>query len=150
VLLRARARLRDPEAHTLFAFLGMATFPVAVALGFLVYWCADPALALERVAVFIALAGVPVLASGVLVHSSPGEPAALAAGSDYPAANAAGSPGAGVSASTRTIATSIALAGMLILLAAVVVAWPEPVALILVCALDFAVLSIVAWRCRLP
>jgi hypothetical protein len=79
VLLRARGGLRDAEAHTLLGFLGMATFPVAVALGFLVYLCDDPALALERVALFIAAAGVPVLATGVLVHSSPilssGEPA---------------------------------------------------------------------------
>jgi hypothetical protein len=69
-------RMRDGEplhsrqAQTLFAFLGMSTFPLAVALGFLVYWCADPAGALQQIAPLVTLAGVPVLATGLQVHAA--------------------------------------------------------------------------------
>jgi hypothetical protein len=126
VLSRARGGVLETHAHTLFVFVGMATFPLAVELGFLVYWCDDPALALERIAALVALAGAPVLATGVLVHSAP------------------------LSGPLRAVGTGIALGGMLVLLAAVVMAWPQPVALVLVCALDFAVLSALAWRNSLP
>src|SRR5262249_37300629 len=74
----------------------------------------------------VALAGVPVMVTGILVHCSP------------------------LSGPLRAVGTSIAVAGMLILLAAVAMAWPQPVALIAVCALDFAVLAAAAWLFRLP
>ncbi len=128
VLTRAQSELQEAQAPALFAFLGMATFPLAVALGFLVYWCEDPKLALERIAAFVALGGVPVLATGVLVFTRP----AIQSGS------------------LRTAATAIALGGMFILLAAVAMAWPQPGALILVCLIDFMVLSTVAWGCHWP
>jgi hypothetical protein len=126
VLFRARGELQASHAHALFAFVGIATFPLLVALGFLIYWCSDPALALERTAALIAVAGVPALATGVLVHSS------------------------GLSGPLRAVGTSIALAGMLVLLAAMAMAWPQPPALIAVCAVNFVVLSVTAWRFRLP
>src|SRR5206468_413422 len=118
VLLRARGGLRDAEAHTLFAFLGMATFPVAVALGFLVYWCDDPALALERVAVFIAVAGVPVLATGVLIHSSSEPEPQPEPVPETTSGAGSGWGSGGLTGPIRTIGTGIALAGMLVLLAA--------------------------------
>jgi hypothetical protein len=126
VLSRARGSLEASQTHALFAFVGIATFPLAVALGFLVYWCSDPTLALERIAALVAMAGVPILATGVLVHAS------------------------SLSGPLRAVGTSIALGGMLILLAAMAMAWPQPIALVAVCAINFAVLSVVAWRFRLP
>jgi hypothetical protein len=156
VLLRARREpgLRDAEAHVLFAFLGMATFPLVVTLGFLVYECNDPTWALERAAVFVALAGVPVLATGVLVYASP-VPLPVPLPDVLPESGTGtgrgtGTEEGGLSAPLRTVGTAIALAGTLILLAAVVMAWPNPVALVVVCTVDFAVLSAVAWRCRWP
>jgi hypothetical protein len=126
VLSRARDALQSGQVHALFAFVGIATFPLLVALGFLVYWCNDPVLALERTAALVAVAGVPVLATGVLVHTS------------------------NLSGPLRAVGTSIALGGMLILLAAVAMAWPLPIALVAVCVVNFVVLSTTAWRFRLP
>jgi hypothetical protein len=126
VLRRSTAGLDERRAHSLFTFVGMGTFALALMLGFLVYWCDDPALALERIAALVALAGVPVVATGLIVHS------------------------ASLPVSLRTAGTGIALTGMAILLAAVATAWPQPLALIIVCAFDFVVLSIVAWRYGLP
>jgi hypothetical protein len=125
VLWRARGELQERQAHALFAFVGIATFPVAITLGFLIYWCDYPALALERIAALVALVGVPILATGLRIHSS-ALPTAL-----------------------RTVGSGIALAGIAVLLAALPMAWPQPVGMVLVCALDFLVLSLVAWRYRL-
>jgi hypothetical protein len=125
-LWRSRANICELHAHALLAFVGMSTFALGLALGFLVYWCEDSALALERVATLVALAGMPVIAAGLIVHS------------------------ASLPASLRTVGTGIALAGMVVLLAAAAMAWPQPLALTIVCGLDFVALSIVAWRYFLP
>src|SRR5262249_49079067 len=49
-----------------------------------------------------------------------------------------------------TAGTAVALTGMLTLLVAIVLAWPLPGTTAAVCALDFAVLTFVAFRLRLP
>jgi hypothetical protein len=148
VLWRAPAKepLRERQAHALFAFLGMITFALAVALAFLIYWCEDPGLALQRAAALISLAGVPVLATGLLVHSSPvPDPIPDVVG---PAGTGSGTDG--LSGPVRTAGTAVALGGVLILLSAVVMAWPQPLAVLGVCTLDFIVLTVVAWRYRWP
>jgi hypothetical protein len=134
-------RLRDTEAHALFGFLGMAVFPLGIMLGFLIYWCDDPGLALQRAAVLIALAGVPTLATGLLVHSSP---------VPVPDESSISGTGASLSGPIRTAGTAIALAGLVVMLTAVALAWPAPRSVVLVCALDFAVLSVIGWRYRWP
>jgi hypothetical protein len=119
------------EAHTLFVFLGLASFALAVTFGFLVAVTGDPPTALRRLALLIAVAGVSLLASGLVVArrvSGPGpEPAAA-----------------------RTGGTAVAAAGALVMLAAVALAWPEPVAVLLVCALNVGVLTAVASRRQVP
>jgi hypothetical protein len=124
-----------PQARALFAFLGLVTFSLAVALGFLAYWRGEADVALQQLAVHLAVAGVPVLAGGILVHRGLAE---------APDANT------GPTASLRTAGTAIALAGMAIMLAAVGLAWPRPVPLILVCGLNFVVLTAAAFLYRLP
>jgi hypothetical protein len=127
--LSRRRPIDRNRATALFAFLGMAAFSLIVALGFVIYWSSNLGGALERLAVLIALAGVPILAGGLLVQHRL-QTAGGAEDSD---------------GTLRTIATAVALAGMLIMLAAVVLAWPQPVAIILVCAVNFAVLTTVAF-----
>ena len=53
-------------------------------------------------------------------------------------------------AAVRTTGTAIALTGMLVLLAAVALAWPRSGSVVLVCTLNFAVLTAVAFAWRLP
>jgi hypothetical protein len=132
-----RRSLNQQQAYVLLAFLGLSLFPLAVALGFLAYWTGDLGLGLERLALPVAVAGVPVLAGGLLIHRGMAEVADRAARA--PAGGA-----------VRTAGTVAALAGMLVLLGAVILAWPQPLALLLVCALDFAVLTLVALVFRLP
>ncbi|MBV9123514.1 MAG: hypothetical protein JO112_09165, partial [Planctomycetes bacterium] len=56
------------QGRSLLAFLGMTTFSLAVVLGFLLSRGGDLKLALEAMAVLVAVAGMPVLASGLVVH----------------------------------------------------------------------------------
>src|SRR5262249_35363888 len=119
--------LRDRQANTPFTFLGIASFALAVTLGFLIYWSDDPLAALHRLAGGLAPAGIPVLITGLMVHG-----------------------GEEVSGPVRTGGTAVALVGAAVMLLAVALAWPQPVALLVVCTLDFAVLTAVALRGRLP
>jgi hypothetical protein len=119
------------EAHALFVFLGLASFALAVTFGFLVAVSGDLPTALRRLALFIDLAGVTLLASGLVVArrvTGPGPEAAAA----------------------RTAGTALAAAGVLVMVGAVALAWPEPVAVLLVCALNAGVLTGVAFRRQVP
>src|SRR6185437_9562535 len=120
-------RLEIRQAHALFVFLGLASFALFVALGFLLSRSGDLTRALPRLAVPFALAGVPILAGGLLVRRSlPGEDG--------------GAP--------RTAGTAVAFTGLAIMLSAVILAWPQPLAVLLVCLANAAILSALAFRWR--
>lgn len=143
-LLRGTRRqelLTRRQAHEIFGLLGIATFTVAVALGFVVYRGGDVAAALQHLSPVVALAGIAPLLGGLTVHTrllSPTSP----------------TPGEGERgddlAPTRTAGTAVALTAMLVMLLAVALAWPLPLAVVVVCALNCAVLTTVAFRRGLP
>ena len=70
-LFRAGRRppLRERPARDLLALLGLASFALVAALGFLVYRAGDFPVALQRLALPVALSGIPILAGGLLVYS---------------------------------------------------------------------------------
>jgi len=74
--------------------------------------------------------GIPVLTAGLLLYRRLGDDG----GQGY----------------LRTAALALALVGSVVLLTAVALAWPEPLALTLVCAVDCAIFSAAAYRARLP
>jgi hypothetical protein len=122
--------LKEEDARGLFLFLGMATFALLVALGFLIFNQGDFLKAMHQAAVLVALTGIPTLASGLLVHQG------LAQNSE--------------AAASRTAGTGLALGGILLMFLAVALAWPEPYALLVVCALNFIILTLAALYHRLP
>jgi hypothetical protein len=130
--------LAERQAYQLFAFLGLATFPAAIALGFLVSQSSGVGVALERLALPLAVLGIPLVAVGLLAHMQLGEenPEATESRRSLEVA--------------RTAGTAVALAGMVVMLAAVVLAWPQPVALLAVCTLNGIVLTVFAFACGLP
>jgi hypothetical protein len=149
-LTRRRGPVEEPRAKAVLIFLGLTTFALAAALRFQVVYLGLAGVletALELLAVPIAAAGIPILATGLLVHRR------LASGRSLlghgpetvPQPQRDGERGA-----LRTVGTGVALAGMLVMLAAGFLAWPAPLAIFLVCALDFAVLTVVAFRYQLP
>jgi hypothetical protein len=159
--------LEAVKARALLAFLGIASFALLAALGFLVFFIVsddqDVSLALHRLAVLIAAAGIPVLACGILVHrgleangSTTAEAGAVEGAAEPTGASPAALPGetlaspAASLAALRTGGTMVLLAGMLVMLAGVALAWPQPGAVLLVCGLNFAVLTLAAFHQRLP
>jgi hypothetical protein len=151
--LRRTARegpLQVGAVKGLFAFLGISLFAVASAVGFQVkylgYWGVMEE-ALELLATPVAIAGIPILATGLLIHrrlAAPPAEVAIQEGPDVRAGQA------DEIASLRTVGTALALAGMLVMLAAVGLAWPLAWSILVVCALDFGVLTFVAFRANLP
>ncbi len=116
------------------AFLGFASFALAVALGFVIFLAAQAGgigRALNGLAAEIALAGLPVLACGLLLHRrlESAEPSLAA---------------------YRTAGTALALGGTLVMLVGLVLAWPQPVALLVVGGLNFVLLTAIAFRLQLP
>ena len=124
------------RAKSLLLFLGMATFPLILSLGFLVFWSQDIGLevreAFQRLSLLLAIAGVPVLTAGLVIQRM---------GGDVPDRSLA---------TLRTAGTAVACIGVAGMLAAVPLAWPSPVITAVVCIFNFATLTIVAIRLRIP
>jgi len=141
--LARRERLEGTAANALFLFLGQATFAVAVALGFLVHRSEDGLNALRHLAMPIALGGMPILLTGGLVHRLlEKEPA----GPENTATEQRGlSPGV-----ARLVGTVTTLTGMLVMLGALVLAWPRTTGLIVVGGVNALAFTVAALRYRLP
>jgi hypothetical protein len=148
LVLRGLARLErvdGRQANTLFTFIGMSTFAVGVALGFILYLSENLRIAFQGLAIPVALAGIPLMIAGALVHRklegdtrAPEEP---------PAEEWAG----GLSpAVARFVGTATALTGTLVLLVALGLAWPVPWVLAVVGLVNFAAMTAVALRYGLP
>ena len=125
-----RKRLSAADAGSVFMLLGTAAFAMLIALGMTATRSDGIAAALGRMAVPVALAGMPVLACGLSVRRGVTRDAALAG--------------------WHVCATTVALLGMIVMLAALGLAWPHPLAMVAVAALDCAVLVLAAFRWRLP
>lgn len=134
--------LSPPRARDLLTLLGFASFALATGLGFLCYRAAPlpdlrPALALP-----VALAALPAVAIGALVWRR------LPVGPEAPLAPP-GEPEPRPGAVLRTLASGVAFAGGLVLLAALGLAWDRPPMLLAVALLDFALLTLLALQGRL-
>jgi hypothetical protein len=144
-------KLREArQVNGVFTFLGMALFPLLVALGFLVYWSGSLGGAVQLLAPLVVLTSLPILVSGLQIHQFLGEaalPAEPAAEGIAPEGSRLTIPG---SAAQRTAGTGLALLGMVVMLGALVLAWPEPLSILAVCVLNFVILTTVAYRSRLP
>jgi hypothetical protein len=138
--LGRREQVEPAQANTLLLFLGQTTFATLVALGFIVYWSDDPLRTVRYLAVPMALAGLPVLLSGALVRAK------LA---DVPAVDEGRLQGLPPSI-LRLVGTAVGLTGLVVLLLALGLAWPRPVALIAIGLLNAAVFAGAGLIFRLP
>ncbi|HEV8058422.1 MAG TPA: hypothetical protein VGP68_01030, partial [Gemmataceae bacterium] len=136
MLLRLQRPADPGRAKSLLLFLGLATFPLILSLGFLVYWSQNIGLdlraAFQRMSFLLAVAGTPLLTAGLLVQRVGGPAPERGLGT------------------LRTAGTAVAFGGMAIMLAAVPLSWPGPWTTALVCGFNFVVLTIVAIRLDLP
>jgi hypothetical protein len=133
--LRRRRHAADAAGAVggLLTMLGLAGFALVTVLGFLLFRAAEVdgvGPALERLAPLVPLAGAPVPAAGLFASRR------LAGAADVPRLAA--------------LATMVVGAGVLVLLAALPLAWPRPGAVVAVGLIDFVILTAVAGRLRLP
>jgi hypothetical protein len=122
--------LSAAAAWSLLALLGMATYALALALGVLVFRSGDVGLALKHLAPLVSVAAVSILAGGLTLHR--------------------GLEGAPDQAGLRTTGTATALAAATLMLVAVALAWPLRWIVLVVCSINFGVLTFVAFRALLP
>jgi hypothetical protein len=113
-----------------FKLLGITTFASFLAFAFLIYHMGDLAAAFQRLSPLLCAAGLTPLAVGLNVWRSP---EATLAGGTY-----------------RTAGLSIAIAGSLLLVAGVVLSWPQPLRLLTTSGIAGATLVAVALLMRLP
>ena len=118
----------------LFLGLGLSAYALGLAFVFLVFRSDNVSQALEYLAIPVALAGLPLLAGGTVAS------ARLRGESE------AGNLPRGVAA---VIATMLSLGGTLVMVLALVAAWPHPVRLTVIAAGNAVVFSWVAHRFRL-
>jgi len=121
---------RQSEAEGIFALLGTTCFALLLALGLLVVRSADLGLASDWIAVHGSLAAIPIAAAGLLLMDRLKNDAGLAG--------------------HRTASTAVAIAGMVAMAGATVAAWPWPWELMLVGLVNYAALSAMALRARMP
>jgi len=130
---RAQDPFRAAEAGSLFTLLGNGVFTLTVVLGLLaVEWTsvAGFKIVLECLSVPLALAAVPVAASGLRTVRDMAEDSALQA--------------------HRTAGTTIAILGIATQVVAICLVWPQPVGIVLVGAINAAALLLLAFHYRFP
>src|SRR5262245_23477232 len=124
VILRGQAsREKQDEgaerrADQIFTHLGIASFATLLPLGLLFIKPGRISQTLRQFAPLVSVFGIPAIATGVALLQWPGE---------------------SLSGKTRTAATSVSLVGSLISLAALVFAWPNPVAVVGAAVINCAV-----------
>lgn len=133
VRIEKAAEPSPARTHQTLGFLGLTTFAVAVALGFIVFNHEDTAAALRLLALPVTLAALPLVALGTQAAS----------GSRDEGGKAEAGP-------VSMIAAGVVLAGVALLLLAAAGAWPRPLALSLIGWIDGLVLGLLAWRYAQP
>jgi hypothetical protein len=132
-------RINGRQAGGLFLGTGLTSYALLVAFGFILYRTANVNQALEYLAVPLALAGLPLLIGGATASAklaaSNGETKLARGELSFHAAS--------------VIATMLALSGTIVMLGALVAAWPHPVRLTAIATVNAIVLAWIAHRFRL-
>ena len=116
------------KARAFFALLGLGGFAALLATGLLIHKSGDAAAALDDLSLVVCAYGMTLISAGTLLWHRLRHRRFVV---------------------QRTAGTTILVAGALLMLFSLVLAWPTPSALVPVALLSFAVLSAVAVRARI-
>ncbi len=119
----------EQAAFEMFRWLGMTSFAAVLPLALLVAKTQHIRSTLGEIAPLVSLCAAPALATGLLLWRRVRSPEL---------------------AGIRTIGTTIAVFGTLVLLSGIILAWPNPARMLPVAAVDFAVLTAVAILFEVP
>ena len=131
-MLHHLRRWREPGAAAISAaltLLGVTAFAAVVALGLLVFKSGDAGNALKDLALWVAALGMPAVMAGLLIRRHAQAPAPV---------------------TWYTAGTAVAVLGAVVMLAALGLAWPQPIGVAPLAMLNAAVLLGAAWRLRMP
>jgi hypothetical protein len=119
----------EAETIAIFVSLGALTFAALLPFGLLLYKSGPVALSMMYLAPLVSLAGIPLLFSGTLLWKRVTAKELIA---------------------SRLAGTSIAVLGIVVLVAGMILAWPNPASVVPAALLNFAVLVTVAILLELP
>jgi hypothetical protein len=125
----ADAEIDEGETNAIFVTLGAITFAAALPFGLLLYKSGPIGMTMMYLAPLVTLAGTPMLASGTLIWRKVTREELAAA---------------------RTAGTSIAILGMVAVLAGMILAWPNPASIVPAALFNFAVFTALAIFLELP
>jgi hypothetical protein len=131
MLKRALAdnEIDEHETNEILLTLGAITFAAALPFGLLLFKSGPMSMSMMHLAPLVTLGGVPMLATGALLWRRVTRKELAAA---------------------RTAGTSIAVLGMTVSLAGMLLSWPNPASIVPAALLNFAVLTAIAILLELP
>ena len=118
-----------PNANAIFSLLGILAFAAVVPFGLLLHKTGAVAETLQRLALAVTVFGLPGITSGLLFWQKTKQEGM---------------------APIRVAGTSIGVAGVIVLLAGMVLAWPQPARLLPISILDFLALASLALLFEIP
>ncbi len=125
----ADSEIDEGESNEIFITLGAGTFAAALPFGLLLYRAGPVGMSMMHLAPLVTLGGMPMLACGALLWRKVKQKELAIA---------------------RMVGTSIALLGMVIVLAGMILAWPNPASVVPAALLNFAVFTAIAIYLDLP
>lgn len=135
--LSRRPALDGASVNCFLLFLGQTTFAVVIALGFMVYASDQPLDAFRHLAIAVAASALPLVVGGAMIR--------LRLAAD------ASDAGRGLRVGhARVLGTVLSLTGTFLILFALVLGWPRPLALLVIGSVNAIALIAVARTFRVP
>jgi hypothetical protein len=122
-------QIDESETTTVFTALGTMSFAALLPFGLLLYKSGSIWMSMMYLAPLVTLWGVPMLATGTILWRKIANKELIAA---------------------RTAGTALGLLGLMIVLAGMILAWPNPASIVPAALLNFAILTALAVALELP
>lgn len=119
----------EHETTTVFTVLGAMSFAALLPFGLLLYKAGPLGMTMMYLAPIVTLWGLPMLATGTILWRRIQNQELVAA---------------------RTAGTALGIVGVMIVLAGMILAWPNPASIVPAAMLNFAIFSVLAVALRLP
>src|SRR5689334_19820195 len=122
-------QIDESETTTVFTALGTMSFAALLPFGLLLYKSGPIAMSMMYLAPLVTLWGVPMLATGTILWRKISDKQLVA---------------------SRTAGTALGILGLMIDLAGMILAWPNPASIVPAALLNFVILTVLALALELP
>lgn len=128
-IVLADSEIDETETTTVFTVLGTMSFAALLPFGLLLYKSGPVAMSMMYLAPLVTLWGLPMLATGTILWRRISNKELVA---------------------SRTTGTALGILGVMIVLAGMILAWPNPASIVPAALLNFAVFTVLALTLELP